>query len=308
MIKYSVFFISMMFMITTRVSYGQQDPQSSLYMFNPLMYNAGYAGSRGSVSALGAFRYQWIGYEGAPKTGYLSFHMPVKRQNIGLGFNMVNDNIGAWNNLSWYATFAYSLRLNKKNTRLSIGMNGGADYYQAYFSDLRVNDMNDANLAPVNRVVPNFGLGIYMHGERFYVGASLPRILEMNLNPGNIVQSTVSKVNRHYFIMAGYVFSLNSAVDFKPSFLVKMTENAPITFDINASFMFYKKFWIGGYYRYHESGGINMMFLINQKFYIGYAYDLPFNNLFRYQYGTHEIVLGIDLKPHKKAVLSPRYF
>jgi type IX secretion system PorP/SprF family membrane protein len=50
----------------------QQDAQSSLYFFNPLNYNPAYAGSRGSLNFTGVHRSQWVGWDGAPTTQFLS--------------------------------------------------------------------------------------------------------------------------------------------------------------------------------------------------------------------------------------------
>jgi type IX secretion system PorP/SprF family membrane protein len=52
----------------------QQDAQSSLYFFNPLNFNPAYAGSRGSLNVTAVNRAQWVGWEGAPRTQFLSVH------------------------------------------------------------------------------------------------------------------------------------------------------------------------------------------------------------------------------------------
>ena len=46
--------------------FAQQDPQYSLYMFNPLGVNPGYAGSRDAISGVLVHRSQWVGLDGAP--------------------------------------------------------------------------------------------------------------------------------------------------------------------------------------------------------------------------------------------------
>lgn len=291
--------------LTGTGAFAQQDPQSSLYMFNPLFFNPAYAGSRGAVNITGVFRYQWVGMEGSPKTGFLSVHAPFRNQSIGVGLTAVNDNIGARNNTSVFADFSFGIRLNKKEDRLAFGINGGVDYIQYNYQGLRVIDPSDANYQETfNSVAPNFGLGMYYYGERHYLGLSVPRLLESDISGG----ASDARLRRHYYVTAGYVFKFNTAVAFKPSLLVKLTENAPPTIDINTSFLIYNKFWIGGHYRYHESAGLNLAFHIGQSLYLGYAYDFPVNGLMLNQWGTHEVVLSLDLKTKRKAFLSPRYF
>src|SRR5688572_1463501 len=208
----------------------QQDPQSSLYFFNPLAFNPAYAGSRGSVNITALGRFQWVGINGAPMTQFLSVHMPFKSQSIGVGLHVTNDRIGSRTSQSIYADFAYAIRLNKAEDRLSFGITGGIDLHQFNFNGLVVNDPNDINyLNAFSGVNPNFGAGIYYYGKRHYLGISVPRLLELSLS--NSTLSTASE-SRHYYLAAGYVFKLNSVIDFKPSLLLKITENAPFTFDV----------------------------------------------------------------------------
>lgn len=72
---------------------GQQDSQYTQYMYNPTIVNPAYAGSRDVMSIFGLYRAQWVGLEGAPKTGTLSMHTPIENSKIGLGFSLINDNI-----------------------------------------------------------------------------------------------------------------------------------------------------------------------------------------------------------------------
>jgi len=61
----------------------QQDAQYTQYMYNTLVVNPAYAGSRGLLSLNGLHRSQWIGVDGAPTTQTLSLHSPVGKK-VGL--------------------------------------------------------------------------------------------------------------------------------------------------------------------------------------------------------------------------------
>lgn len=286
--------------------HAQQDPQSSLYMYNPLYFNPAYAGSRGSFNIAAVGRFQWVGMPGAPMSQFVSIHAPVRAQSIGLGLSVVNDRIGARNNTSIYGNFAFAVRLNKKADRLAFGINGGVDLYQYDFNSLTVTDPTDP-IYTTNyfQALPNFGLGIYYYGERHYVGVSAPRILESSI--ANDPSST-ALLARHFFITGGYIFKLGSMVQLKPSALVKITPNAPVTFDINANVFLYERFNVGLMYRFHESVGVNLGFTIKNFLTIGYAYDYPINDLRTNQFGTHEVALMLDIWSKKRPYRSPRYF
>lgn len=285
----------------------QQEEQNSMYFFNPLQFNPAYAGSRGNFHAVGIGRFQWVGVKGAPMTQFLSMHAPLLRQNLGLGMHISNDKIGARNRTSAFADAAASVKLNKRGHRLNFGLSAGVDYQTANFTNLYANDQTeDVYLNSYAKALFNVGAGLYYFGERFYAGFSVPRLLQPDQKDNGI---SLGLQKRHYFITGGYVFKLNSVLDFKPSTLVKITEGAPVTFDMNASFFMYKTLWLGAMYRYHESAGVNLGIVIKNNVMLGYAFDFPVNGLNRVnQFGTHEIMLSIDLKRKGKNFGSPRYF
>lgn len=288
--------------------YAQQSEQSSLYMYNALYYNPAYAGSRNTISATLLAREQWVGMNGAPSTQFLSFHTPLRNQSIGLGLHAVNDKLGSRNKTSAYLDLSGSIRLNNNNDRLNVGLSAGIDNYQFGFSSLYAYDPNDPIvLGDYSTLKPNVGAGIYYHGERHYVGLSVPMIVEWE-DDFNGAMSNITK--RHYFLTAGYVFGINSVLDLKPSTLIKVVPGAPVTFDLNASLLAYKKFWAGVMYRYNEGVGLNLAVVIKDNFTVGYAYDYPINELRTYQYGSHELMLQFDFSRYKKQgkTYSPRYF
>lgn len=290
--------------------YAQQDEQMSLYMYNPLYYNPAYAGTRNTINISMLSRFQWVGWKGAPNTQWFSVHAPVVGQTLGLGAHVTHDRLGARDRTSAYFDISAGIRLNKKGHRLSFGLSGGVDISAYNFTNLTVQDPDDPFYGSTwKSVKPNFGAGVYYYGERFYVGLSTPRILESNYTNTNN-NSSMKMIKRHFFASAGYVFKLNSVWDLKPSTLVKVTPYAPVTFDVTLSAMAYKKFWFGAMYRYNESMGVHASALISKIFTIGYAFDFPINGLRGQQYGTHEVVLQLDISKKKRAgqVFSPRYF
>lgn len=288
-------------------TWGQQDPQASMYFFNPSFFNPGYVGSRGSVNLTAVHRSQWVGIDGAPMTQFLSFHMPFASQNMGLGVNVFHDRVGSRVNTGVYANYAYHIRLNRKNHRLAIGIRGGADIYQYDFSNLTVINPTDPFYSTnFSEAKFNVGLGLYYYGDRHYIGISAPRLLEPKVTS---LQNMEALLKRHYFFTAGYAFRLSSVVDLKPSVLVKMVENAPLTFDANLSLYLYKYVWIGALYRFHESLGLNLAYTHKDLFTIGYAFDYPlFNEMRLNNFGSHEVVLSFDFRSAKRKSVSPRYF
>ncbi|MCC6700306.1 MAG: type IX secretion system membrane protein PorP/SprF [Fluviicola sp.] len=285
----------------------QQDEQSTFYMQNPLHYNPAYAGSRQSISMVALGRFQWVGFDGAPMSQWFSVHSPIANERLGIGGHFVNDNIGSRNRTAGYIDLSANIQLNKKHHRLAVGLSGGADFLSFDFTSLNVTDINDPYYGQrFNSTKPNLGAGIYYYGERHFVGISAPRLFEAKLDDANTLITNLNK--RHIFFTAGGIIPLNSVVQFKPSTLIKYTPEAPITIDVNTSFLLYEKLWLGAMYRFHESVGINAMFKIKSAFQVGYSYDFPINRLVNYQKGSHEVILTYDFNFKKSIYNSPRYF
>lgn len=277
----------------------------SIYMYNPLYFNPAYAGSKDAISAVAIGRFQWINYNGAPRSQWFSVHAPLMFKSIGVGAHMVNDKIGKRNRTSAFADVSTGIALNK-TSRISVGLSAGIDVLGYDFTNATVNDVTDPFYGQqISATKPNVGAGVYYYGNRHYVGISSPRLLEASIRTD---QDLIKQVNaRHFFVAAGYVFDINSVLKFKPSTLIKFTPNAPLTFDVNASLLSYERLWTGLMYRFNESIGANIGVII-KDFTIGYVYDFPYNGLRKYQSGSHEIFLQFDIRTKKTPYTSPRYF
>jgi type IX secretion system PorP/SprF family membrane protein len=285
----------------------QQDEQLTFYNYNPLYYNPAYAGSRDALSAVAIGRFQWVQWKGAPNTQFFSLHSPVVGQLLGMGLNVVNDQIGSRKRTSAYYSVSSGIRLNKKNARLAVGLTAGMDAMTFDFSNLAAADVNDPFYGQhFSTTKFNIGAGLYYYSDRHYVGVSSPRLLEPKAADAQDVLRSLTK--RHFFIMAGTVFDLNSVVKFKPTTLIKITPDSPMTFDVNMNFLFYDKVWLGALYRFHEAVGLNFVVQIRDFMHIGYGYDFPINKLVTYQRGSHEVLVQFDMRSKKSVYTSPRYF
>lgn len=284
----------------------QQDEQMSIYMHNQLYFNPAYAGSRNALSAIAINRFQWVDFEGAPTTQWLSVHTPLLQQSMGIGTHLVNDQIGNRKRTAAYLDLNGSIGLSK-TSRISAGLSAGVDFMGYDFSDMQVNDPTDPYYGASNQITkPNFGAGVYYYSDKHFFGVSVPRVLEINNSSFDTVVQTLN--TRHFFITGGGIFDLNSVLKLKPSALIKFTPGAPITADVNASLLMYEKLWTGIMYRFHESMGVNVVYNIKNTFSVGYVYDFPINGLRTYQQGSHEIFLRYDFIPKKSNFSSPRYF
>lgn len=288
-------------------THAQQDEQMSVYMYNPLYFNPAYAGSKDAISMVAIGRFQWVKFDGAPKTQWFSIHSPLLYKTIGVGAHMVHDQIGKRDRTAVFGDVSTSIQIDKSNeSRLAFGLSFGADIIGFDFSNTPVVDESDPFYGMnVSTTKLNMGAGLYYYGKKYYVGISAPRLLEPSIKTS---EDIIQKLNvRHYFLTGGYVFDLNSVFKLKTSALIKYTPHTPFTADIDVSLLSHDLLWTGLMYRFHESVGVHAGVII-KDFTIGYAYDFPINKLRTYQSGSHEIFLQYNLRTKKTPYISPRYF
>jgi len=189
-------------------SYGQQDPQYTQYMYNMNIVNPAYAGSRGTLSIGVLGRTQWVGIDGAPETATLSIHAPVGK-NLAVGFSAIADGLGPVKEQNIYADISYTISTSEEG-RLAFGLKGGVTLFNADLTSILLpqNDLDDLFGENLNRSFPNFGAGVYYYNEKFYVGLSVPNILETVHfeKGGNVVTRAAEET--HYFLTSGYVLDL----------------------------------------------------------------------------------------------------
>lgn len=303
----------MILTLTGTISIAQQAPMYTHYMYNTLSVNPAYAGSREALTVTGLHRSQWVDFKGAPITQTLTMHAPIVNEHIGIGLSVMNDKIGPTNNTSLFASFAYIIKLNKRS-RLALGLSAGASIFQARLSTLDVGDQVDPAFQTDtrNRVTPNFGFGAYYYRERFYVGLSVPNLLQNPYSADLLANGNtlLGREKQHYFLIAGTMLRLSPNLDFKPTTLIKVTENAPVQADLTASFVIVKRLLLGAMFRTGDAVGALIGYDITPQLHAGYSYDWSYGlRTFKYNNGSHEVMLRYDfIYPSKKQIHSPRYF
>ncbi len=294
------------------VSSAQQDPMFTHYAFNTLAINPAYAGTRDALTITGLHRSQWVAFKGAPTTQTLTGHSPVFNENVGIGLSVLNDKIGPSNTTSFYLDFSYKIKINKK-AKLSFGLKGGLNLKKTDLTSLNTYEQNDPLFMEdiKSEFLPNFGFGMYYYTDKYYVGLSIPKLLENNFTENSVSGSVdLASEKKHYFLIGGAVFSLSESVTLKPTMFLKVTNGAPIEGDITANFIFYDRFWTGAMFRTGDAIGILAGLNITEQLAVGYSFDWSLvNSTGKYNAGSHEIMIRYDfIFKKQKMIRSPRYF
>ena len=294
------------------ISYSQQDPAFSQYMYNLAAINPGYAGSSDMICLSGATRQQWMGFPGKPASSFFNANAPVKPFGIssGVGLSILSDNLAFNNNLALSATYAY--RLSIGSGTLGIGVDLGL-YNQALSATWYIPDnpsRTDIQQPGQDPSIPqekesqiafNMGLGLFYNTDNLYFGISTT-----HLNKPKIKFETANPfLARHYYAVAGYRFQLsNPLFEILPSAVFR-SDGRINSFDVSGLLRYNKKFWGGVSYR----AGNALIGIIGFELFngvrIGYSYDFTTSEIGNYSTGSHEFTLGycfslsLDKAPQK---------
>jgi len=302
--------ILILFVTMSLGSFAQQDALFSQYMFNKLVLNPAYAGTRETISATVVGRRQWTGLDGGPETATFTVHGPLRNRKVGLGLYVYTDQLGPMKSYGIMTTYSYIIQVGQKG-KLSFGLQAGIKHTDIDWSLISMPDNNDLiqNAQVKKKLVPDVNFGLYYYTDKFYVGLSSKHLIEEDF----IVVETEDKdvyatLLRHFYGMAGVAIPLGDRLVLKPSTLVKYVKNAPVQVDLNLNLLINKVLWIGASYRTERTAVFLAELIVSQKLRIGYSYDVFLNDLHQYTQGSHEIMLGYDFPLFKNRMLTPRYF
>lgn len=298
----------------TSVSFAQQDPQFTQFMHSKLIYNPGYAGTSEAICANVLYRQQWVNFPGAPKTGLLSFDMPIGQLPIAIGLNVMSDQIGFDKTL--FARLALSYNRHIGAGVLGIGIDGGI--LQKQFNGTWItpdgNSVYDANIPNyssgtgtntatnpnLNKLSYDVGFGVfYSIANKMYVGISSTHLAAQDIKQSSEIKFALA---RHYYIVGGYTFNVGEGGKHGINPNVKVKSDAASTqLDLNLTYIYNQKFWLGVSYRMQDA----IAPMVGYKFKgmkIGYSYDLTLSKIKGYSSGTHEVMLGycFNVKKPKK--------
>ena len=283
----------------------QQDAQVSLYLRNPLQFNSAHAGLDGTLRSTSIIRMQWTGWEGAPRTQFISAHAPLFRNRLGIGLTALNDASGARSQREFMGHVAYHSPELGNGIHISTGLSLGVQSAGYDFQSLMARDPNDMLLAaPYNALGFSTGAGVIMHASPWFLGFSAPHLLEQDL--GNA--EPIGRRNRHFYATAGYIHPLNDFIDVRAVSLVKWLADAPGVVDVNIEIWLFEVLSLGAMARYGEGVGVQTSYRFKEGWRFHYAVYFPTNGLMTRSFGSHEIGLAWDSGKRSVAYQSPRYF
>jgi len=312
------FKIIQLLLIGVSVVEAQQDALFTQFMYNKMNLNPGYAGNDDVLCITGIVRDQWTGFDGSPKTQSLSVNFP-RLGKVGIGLNLSRNTIGVSEKMTFEGIYAY--RFPVSTGELSMGMSFSGRFYKEDFADpsLRIINPFSEDVAIDQGIyqttVFNVGFGVYYSSNRFFIGASVPRLIraDIDIKVGLVKSYEV----RHLYFMTGGAMDISNDLVLMPQLLIRWAENSPYDMDMNLGLLFHDKFYMaltartgGAFDDWFESLDFIMGFHLNNNLFLAAAYDVTLSPLRNYESGSLEVLMQYCFGKKQKAIdiINPRFF
>lgn len=315
------------------IGLAQIDYRFSQFLQNPLPVNPAFSGIDDFVDIKVGFRTQWAGFDNAPTSMFLSSNMAFrispgssfkdrgirlfeanayneketndefgyrKGNRSGLGFYLLQNQDGGFNNLAIFANYAYHLRITNQLV-WSVGVGFGYEYNKFDPTDISVlNPLNDPTyqsyLKNENKKSNiNINVGTVIYHREFFLGYSAINVGSFNITGDNttynaqVTQLThTAQIGFRYKWKYGYLIT--------PSLLVRIRPDNPVEISGALRARIHDKIWGGLQYTYLGAVGLSVGAYITPNIGFNYAYDFPTSQINRATFGSHEVVLAIKLK------------
>lgn len=315
-----LFFRSLIILLTVFVASEvlAQDPQFSQFYAVPLYTNPALTGASGNIRFNAAYRDQYIGVANNFKTTYASVDAHINKLG-GLGASFLNDVAGDGRLTTNQASLSYSFytQLSRK-VRMRAAVQATFVQKSYDFSKFRFGDQIDDRLGFVyptqeplgsqNRMFPNFGSGLVVYSEIFFVGFAAHNLTEPNQSfyYENSPKEEF-KLPRRYTAHAGLNIALTherneeQRVILSPSVLYMSQRNFN---QLNLGMYVKKQALTAGLWFRQTSkntdAAIVMLGVKLPKFRLGYSYDVTVSGARTATQGSHELSMAFEITPKKR--------
>ncbi len=229
----------LLFLLFTFYSTFTLKAQSNLkltdYYNNPSSYNPAYIGVTEGLFVKGYYTSQWTEFEGSPSTQVFDFQNNFYNRNVSAGISILNDTFGVLKSLNANANFSLNFK-SSEDISFSLGLKAGINSFSTDYQSLNILDRSEFIFNEnISKIIPLIGVGLYTHGNNWFLGISSPNIIENKISTES--DEVLFKNTNHYFTTFGYNFYLDDFL-FKNQFLAQIIEAIPISYIFSTKVIF----------------------------------------------------------------------
>jgi type IX secretion system PorP/SprF family membrane protein len=206
-------------------------------------YNPGLAGYEGSMLR-GFVRNQWAGWEGAPKTYFLSAELdfgqlsgesdPALLGRNAASLSMFHDSYGAFAETELVLGYASRIRLSKTaNLRLGAGINYSTVRLDP--SKMNTEQANDPTLTQymgsfADMQILDFNIGLALTHEKYYVSYGMHNVNQGGISSGDLFMDRKPRVG---ILQAGFRERVSPGLVFASNVMWRTQEDLPDNVEFN---------------------------------------------------------------------------
>lgn len=293
--------ILLLTLLLSGTSFAQSRKYISQFSHLQGYFNPALTGFEGSM-VKGLVRNQWAGWEGAPKTYFISTELDLAdlggKSDLGknsIGINVLTDEFGAFRENELVLSYSTRVRVSE-NAQLRLGAGLNINSTRLDGTQLKTEQVGDpivmqyvGGFAKMN--VLDLNMGISLTHSKYYVSYGVHNINQGGMSSGDVFMDKKPMVS---IAQAGYRNAVSSRMDVIVNGMWRTQSNLPANVELNTKVVFYDKFWIGGGHRVDYANNFQLGFLL-KNLRLGYIYERPMLRSYLLPNTTHEMMLSIAL-------------
>jgi len=283
-------------------TFGQQLPQFTQWTSHQFSMNPAHAGIKNCLDIHSLYRTQWIGFEGAPKSGFLTFSAPMNSlrrhalsERHGMGIKFEYDNIGPFSSNRLNIAYASHFNFTADN-RLSLGLYAGFVQFNYTGNQITTIEPDPTISNDISFIKPDATFGAWWNTENYYLGLTIQNIFRSKWdNIGNN-----NRFQLHTNINGGTRLTLRKYYAFIPCFLMKIPPTGQVVVDLNLLFNYRNKFGLGAGLRNTNAFLCLVNFKINSQFSVHYSFDYTTTSVNPGTKNSHELSITYNTCKHRE--------
>ena len=270
------------------------------HVLNPMSINPAYAGGQDALNFSMFYGKQWTGIEGSPKSMAFSADAPFMNQKLGLGIMLLNEQFGVSKQNEISTNYAF--RILSPQSVLAFGLGASLKLRNSAYSDLIALDPGDEIFLKDSKTyaLANFSFGMHYSVKNFFVGFSIPQLLNYNFDIDQDKYLYTNDFNKYrYLLNSGFSIKAGNSLAIEPSLLFQysaLNTNNKFLYDINTLLNYKDIIYLGGSYQSDRSFATLFQVKPNKQISIAYSFNYETGKLNRYTNGSHQIMLKYIFK------------
>jgi type IX secretion system PorP/SprF family membrane protein len=282
------------------VGFSQQTGQYTQFTLNNYGYNPAAAGCNpnGKVEAMVGFRKQWVGFDYAPASNFVSANYTIRKERSykrwhNVGVYLSQEKAGIFENVGLYASYSIHLPITNKYN-ISFGVFAGA---QRFGVSRNVISSSDPVYSKTHQgsfySYPDFIPGIRVYSKKMFFDVSVQQVFKNTRSQGDKQIGSKSILTPHLYVSYGRRFFFDNSWVIVPAINLHTTVTAIPSAEFNLMAYYIKRIGIGATIRNKDFISGIFQIRIWKNVTAGFAYDYSINKMRSSATNSFEFMFGV---------------